>query len=665
MRFLLRWMVAGLVLTTGIGNSWAGAQEEPTMETVVVTASREKEKAVDVPASVTVIDRKDIEDSTAQYVPELLAPQGLQVRDIMGNRRVYSVDLRGFGVTSPANLLVMVDGRRINEADLSGVDWTLIPLENIERIEIIRGAQGSVLYGDNATAGLVNIITKKGRKPHVRVGAAYGSYDTFKTDVSASTGGERASLGVSGSYLNSDGYRENSDTEAKSLGISINADPTDKASLNFSGGYHKDETGMPGAITQSQMDAGASRTESFHPDDFLKVEDWYSAGSAEVFILTGDAFKFDAGLRRRSYDSLFTGDFYQFKGSDQLSTWNVSPRLVFNGDFNEVSNRVILGWEYSDDKLDINNWSWAAGSGSSKKRATLKKENEGFYVHDQLDVNAFWSLSGGYRHDRALFTFDDDTGGHEEVLRSLDAFNMGINYKYAPRSHLYAEYSESFRYPLLDEFFNRIYNTVDDRLKPQRSYTYQIGIKNAFTSTLYADLHLFKIETADEIFYNADMAVSANQNMDGNTERRGVEFALRYAGEAFKAGLSYCYTKAEVLEGRYADRIVPGVPEHQASADAAYSFPFGLYLGLDALYVGERYFDSDLENVAPRQDAYTLVNAKVRYPWRWLTFFVDLNNIFNQEYASYGVYSDYLGERSYYPSPEFNMLAGVTLRWPI
>ena len=60
-----------------------------------------------------------------------------------------SVDIRGFGETAPLNTLVLVDGRRVNEIDLSGVDWTQIPLDQIERIEIVRGA-GSVLYGDNA-----------------------------------------------------------------------------------------------------------------------------------------------------------------------------------------------------------------------------------------------------------------------------------------------------------------------------------------------------------------------------------------------------------------------------------------------------------------------------------------------------------------------------------
>ena len=137
--------------------------EDVRLEEIVVTATRYEEKIPDVPAHVTIITDEDIKNSPAQDIPDLLSTEaGIHVYDIGGNRRNLAVDLRGFGETALLNTLVLIDGRRINEADLSGVDWFQIPVDRVKRIEIIRGGRGSVLYGDNATGGVINIITKEG-----------------------------------------------------------------------------------------------------------------------------------------------------------------------------------------------------------------------------------------------------------------------------------------------------------------------------------------------------------------------------------------------------------------------------------------------------------------------------------------------------------------------
>src|SRR4030042_7143633 len=101
------------------------ADEEIKLEEVVVTAPRYEEEPSKVPANITVITEEEINNSSAQNIPELLRSEtGIQVNDIAGNRRNYNVDLRGFGETASSNVLVLVDGRRVNQSDLSGVDWT-------------------------------------------------------------------------------------------------------------------------------------------------------------------------------------------------------------------------------------------------------------------------------------------------------------------------------------------------------------------------------------------------------------------------------------------------------------------------------------------------------------------------------------------------------------
>jgi outer membrane cobalamin receptor len=167
-----RWVMkrsfgAGVVALSVLLSSGLFAEEaqktprtDVMMKEVVVTGTRFEERIERIPANITVIDEEDIKNSNAGSIPDLLRSQeGIVVRDLLGTGKTAQVDLRGFGESAPYNVLVLVDGRRVNEIDLSGVDWTQIPIENIERIEILRGT-GSVLYGDNAVGGVINIITR-------------------------------------------------------------------------------------------------------------------------------------------------------------------------------------------------------------------------------------------------------------------------------------------------------------------------------------------------------------------------------------------------------------------------------------------------------------------------------------------------------------------------
>src|SRR5260221_12185397 len=130
-------------------------------DSIVVTATRFPEDVRRLPASTTVLSADDIQKSAARTLPELLQEQvGITMKDFFGNNASNtSVDLRGFGVTGPQNTLILLDGRRITDIDLSSVQWAAIPLAGIERIEILPGT-GAVLYGDGASAGVVNTLTR-------------------------------------------------------------------------------------------------------------------------------------------------------------------------------------------------------------------------------------------------------------------------------------------------------------------------------------------------------------------------------------------------------------------------------------------------------------------------------------------------------------------------
>lgn len=238
-RLLITFLIALLLLLPGFspGQTTAEDKEEvPVLQEVVVTATRQEEEIRKIPANVTVITEENIRNSNAKTVLDLLrSEEGIVVRDLLGNGKSAQVDLRGFGETGPFNTLVMVDGRRVNEIDLSGVDWTQIPLDQIQRIEIVRGA-GSVLYGDNAVGGVINIITKPpSEKLTAAVGSRAGSYEHFKGKASVSGGHENIAGSLSVSYESTDGYRRNAQFRTRDLGGKIVFDPTEYLSLSLSG----------------------------------------------------------------------------------------------------------------------------------------------------------------------------------------------------------------------------------------------------------------------------------------------------------------------------------------------------------------------------------------------------------------------------------------------
>ena len=116
-------------------------------------------------ASTTIITAEDIARAPAQTLPDILSREpGIQVTNLFGgvNGARSAVDMRGFGAAAPSNTLVLINGRRINDLDIAGVDLASIPRDSIDRIEITRGNSGAVLYGDGAVGGVINIVTKSG-----------------------------------------------------------------------------------------------------------------------------------------------------------------------------------------------------------------------------------------------------------------------------------------------------------------------------------------------------------------------------------------------------------------------------------------------------------------------------------------------------------------------
>lgn len=162
-----------------IANAQVLAQS--SQSTVIVSGSRFEENRNEVPADVKVITRDEIANSTSVDIPQVLSQiGGLSVSNNSGGSLNLdsTVDMGGFGATASSTTLILVDGQRMNPADSSPVNWQSIPIDSIERIEIIQGG-ASVQYGNGAVGGVINIITNGGKRNINQASATYGSNSTL------------------------------------------------------------------------------------------------------------------------------------------------------------------------------------------------------------------------------------------------------------------------------------------------------------------------------------------------------------------------------------------------------------------------------------------------------------------------------------------------------
>lgn len=666
--------LVGLALTVG-GVAMAETQKDITLAPVVVTATRIEQRIERVPANVTVIDEEDIRNSNARTVVDLLrSEEGIVVRDLLGNGKTSQVDLRGFGETGPYNTLVLVDGRRVNGIDLSGVDWTQIPLGQIERVEIVRGT-GSVLYGDNAAGGVINIITKMpSEKLKATVGISVGSYGRHREETYVSGGHESIAASLFASYEDTDGYRDNNDFRAKDVGGKIVFDPSESLSLNLSGSYHSDDYGQPGAISGAQVAIDRTapkdplRDEATSTDQYLKLEIDLDLGKYGTIVT-------DVSYRDRESEAEFVdeslGSVSTYVIEDETSTWAVTPRYVWNGEFLNHENTLIAGVDFYWSELDVENFSGMDAPPDPIGSANAERDSYGFYFNNEFSVLENLILSIGARHERVSYDIKqqdltgffpslDDTATERE-----NAYSAGLTLLYGEGSSTFLRVNRSLRFPLTDELVVTDFVAgeidVNPDLKPQTGNHYEVGVRHYVTPDIQARVTLFRAEIEDEIFLNKFPSFS-NENHP-ETLHQGFEIGSK--AKLFKKLTvfgNYTYTKATFEKDPFKDNDIPAVPRHKANLGLRiYDFVPGLIFSADYNYVGSSYAISDQANAFEKLEKYYTIDARLSYAWKSVKAFVGVNNLTDQEYSETAVLSGVFapGEPYFYPAPERNWVGGL------
>ncbi|MFZ2632129.1 MAG: TonB-dependent receptor [Desulfosalsimonadaceae bacterium] len=626
------------------------------LDAIVVTASKTEEPIEEIPKNVTVITREDIEKSGGNNIIDILAKEaGVAVRSASGNDKQAVIDIRGMGDTAASNVIVMVDDLPLNAADQSGPSISSVPVEQIERIEIVRGA-GSVVYGNGAVGGVINIITRKTvEKPSATLYSAYGSDDTLTTRASLADNIKDVDINLNAGCHDSDGYRDNGFLRKKDLNAATRYPVNDQLAFLLSGTYYEDEYGLPGAVRFEDIDSTARRVLTEYPNDAGESTEMRGRAGVDMDFDKWGKLTLNRGYISRD-NSYVIGYSPQISRDDQKDDIEDDTRQL---DLNYIkyyslfdrSHMFQLGADHSATE-------YIRTDNPVGPRKNSDTESAGVFINNRWALTESLMVNAGARHNTYDGRFRTDekklfddvrmwvNGDTEKKSWDNGAYSLGATYAVTEETSVFTSYATSFRIPNVDEFAES-----EEGLKPQEGVNFEVGGRQKFGSRMAVTVALFDIRIDDEIYYS-----DINRNYEDQTIRQGIEADITLS-PTDSIGLwgNYTFTDAEFDEK---NTDIPLVSKHLASAGVNWQFAEKFQLGVSGTYSGSRYDGNDTDNNRYQKlDAYMVFDGKLTWQHKSWTVFAGINNIFNELYST-SAYSE-----QYYPMPERNIFGGVRWTW--
>ena len=649
-----------------------------TMAEVVVTATRDKQEIRKTPANVTVITAEEISKSGATTVVDVLDKlESIQFRSSSSNSAQTLIDMRGFGGDNPhGKTLVMLDGRRLNRTDMYSINWLQMPINTIERIEIVRGS-GSVLYGDAAIGGVINIITKKGKgEPKFNASVLVGSYGLNNERASVTGATDHWTYAVTGENNFSFGYRDRSKYSSQGGGFDVGYSANDLLNVSLGVSFNKTDYQMPGALTKVQIDQDRRQYQPGNSDD--DGSDKHTNVNLGVKSFWGTWGQFEINFLYGKKDLQGNMASYGVYSNTNADTYGITPKYILTKEILGFQNKVIVGIDFYNEpyKKDIfNNRERTLKTIS----ADLKRDSLGYYIRDEFSILKNLSLSGGYRSERTTIkgsNMDLVTSANNFTDQSktynAEAYEAGLTLLLGRKSKAFAKYASVYRIPFVDEVayfqggtggFGFLTN-----LEKEKGTSMEVGTEFYPLENMKIGLTLFRIDMEDEIRYTGQYPYGHMQNLD-KTRHDGVEVSLSYLWEKrAKFYGNFTYHLATFENGTNSKKEIPLVPNRIANAGAEIYLPYNLTLRPEIQYVGDAFLSGDDDNNTEKLDPYTLLNFYVHYKPTFgklgLTVFLGVDNIVDVKYSSFGSDNAQYGmQNSYYPMPGRTFKAGISFEF--
>jgi len=603
----------------------AHADEQP-VSTVYVTGARFASDPALQPIGATVITADEIRNAGVTDVNAAIRKiGGVYGRQSFDGSPDFALDLRGFGTNSSQNMVIMVDGVRMNENELSGAILSTIPVDTVERIEIMRGGS-SVLYGEGATGGVINIITKSGGEQgyHGSLALEAGQRRSFDTRAAVRHGAGPLSFDLAAARQGTHNDRANNAFLQKTVSGGFQW-AREGRRLGLRVESARQDARFPGALSLERFEQDPRQADT--PNDYGTLALDRVTAFAEQRV---GSVELAAELSHRERDVRAHYDAYGLETSAFTRQTQFSPRLRQIARSGALLNEVVAG-------VDLTRWERGAegvGEISSQDARAL-------YLRDELrlDGAANARLALGARHeqfekkDTRGFEAGNPFSGVPNGKQSQNAWSLEGSIDPLAGLTLHAKAGQSYRVPNADE---NAFRPGDALLDVQTSRDLEIGI-SAGSDARRISARLFRHRLRGEIFYDPTLGGGwgANTNLDP-TRRQGVEVdGQADLGANLRLSGHWQHVQAEFTDGPNAGREMVLVPKNVLTARLAWLPSGGQSADIGVQYVARQRYGSDFANdCGANIPSYTTIDARYAYragPWE---FALAGQNLADRDYFS-------------------------------
>lgn len=593
--------------------------------------------------NATIIKAAQIKQMGAHNLTEILRHYaGLQVIDLYGDSSQVQLSMAGFGSNSLSNVRVLIDGIPINNPDMGALNLNRVNISQIDHIEIY-DSSSSVLYGDGAVGGVINIITKSITISTKKISGTIGTEvgDQGRRGVSAQLNFTQKSWNYyfSGLKKQSTGFREHSDMNLGDYEAQVtHVDQQGKFSLHLQQVNTKED--YPGSLTAEQVQTDPAQVGSYQ-GDFNSIEnilDIFMEKKINSHWLIDNRA---SNRYLRGYGNLVTN----FNEKRVVQTLN--PNLKGSYTLENGNLTAVTGIDLERDYYNI-----------SYNNQDDKRNLAAFYGQLNFPVFPQWQLITGFRYATAESEFipsDNRSSLNDKAFVST----LGLSWNIEKNFRAYIQRAGSYRFPKLDEAAT--VPVSQPPLQAQTGVMYETGLDYKL-SRLVSKIDLYELAIQHEIAFNPipvpGSFFGTNTNLDP-TLRRGLDLSEYFkVYESWQIGAEYAYVNGKFSTGVYSGNRIPLVAEQTFTADSTFSFNQHWSWYLASIFVGERYPGDDDSNQQAILPSTIVYNTNLNYRLQRWVFSLRLNNITNKMYVE-SAFANGDNSVAYYPAPGRNFLFSV------